>query len=201
MYMSLEQYFTQVYEGKMWGDNGHSLYSGSSGGGSSLEYNTPEYIPFLKNFIQNNSITSVADLGCGDWQCGEAIYGDLTIKYTGYDAYNKVIEANRKLHPDYSFVHLDFKSKVESIEPADLFILKDVLQHWHMEEIYEFLDKLVESKKCKFILICNCCNQHVHNPENYGRSTPLSANFFPLKKYNPKILMTYNTKEVSLITL
>jgi len=199
--MSLETFFTEVYENKSWGDNGNTLYSGSSGGGSSLEFNRPHYIPFLRNFIQQNSIKSVCDLGCGDWKCGEAIYGDLNIKYTGYDTYKKIIDANRILYPKFSFVHLDFQSKVDSIESADLFILKDVLQHWHMNEIYEFLDKLVESKKCKFILICNCCNQVEDNPDNKGRSTPLSVNFFPLKKYNPMVLMKYNTKEVSVVRL
>jgi len=199
--LKLEEHFTQIYENKVWGDNKNQLYNGSSGEGSSLEYNSREYIPFLKHFINYFSIKSVIDLGCGDWQCGEAIYGDLDVDYTGYDAYKKIIDSNLLLYPKYSFIHLDFQSDVESIKSADLFILKDVLQHWKMDEIYSFLDKLIESNKYKFILIINCCNQKVDNPENPNRSTPLTANLLPLKKYNPKILLNYKSKEVSLISI
>jgi hypothetical protein len=51
----------------------------------------------------------------------------------------------------------------------------------------------------KYILICNCCNQTEDTPNNNDRSTPLSSNFFPLKKYNPVKLYSYHTKEVSVI--
>lgn len=80
-------------------------------------------------------------------------------------------------------------------------ILKDVLQHWKTEEIYEFLDYIVENKKFKYILICNCCNQEKDNQEtdiNHWR--PLSYVFYPLKKYNITKLLNYNTKEISVIT-
>jgi hypothetical protein len=70
-----------------------------------------------------------------------------------------------------------------------------------MDEIYTFLDYLVTNKTFKYILICNCCNQTKDNPDNEGRSTPLSIDFLPLKKYNPVKLYKYNTKEVSVITI
>ena len=79
--------------------------------------------------------------------------------------------------------------------------MKDVLQHWKTDEIYTFLDYLVENKLFKYILICNCCNQTENNPNNDDRSTPLSSNFFPLKKYNPIKLYNYHSKEVSVISI
>jgi hypothetical protein len=102
--------------------------------------------------------------------------------------------------PKYTFKHSDFFSEKESIECGDLCILKDVLQHWKMDEITVFLDFLVTSKKFKYILIINCCNQKCDNPENEGRGTPLSCEFLPLKKFNPVKLFNYSTKEVSLIS-
>jgi hypothetical protein len=127
----------------------------------------------------------------------------LDILYTGYDTYEKIIDYNLKQHslPKYSFIHLDFYDKKESIINGDLCILKDVLQHWKMDEIYTFLDYLVENKLFKYILICNCCNQTEDNPNNNDRSTSLSHNFFPLKKYNPVKLYNYHTKEVSVISI
>jgi hypothetical protein len=199
----MEQYFTDIYENSRWGNNNHNEYNGSSGGGSDIDYNKNSYVPFLKKFILDNNIKSITDLGCGDFRCGKLIYDNLDISYTGYDTYNKVIESNSKEHlfPKYSFIHLDFYNKRDSIVNGELCILKDVLQHWKMDEIYTFLDYLIENKKFKYILITNCCNQTEDNPANEGRSIPLSINYFPLKKYSPTKLFNYNTKEVSVIRI
>lgn len=197
----MDIFFTNIYENKSWGDNNNTEYSGSSGGGSFIEFNQDTYVPFLKNYIVNNNIKSIVDLGCGDFKCGKLIYDDLDILYTGYDTYKKIIEYNLIQHslPKYFFVHLDFYNNKERIIKGDLCILKDVIQHWEMNEIYTFLDYLVENKLFKYILICNCCNQTVDNPNNNQRSTPLSCDYFPLKKYNPIKLYNYHTKEVSVI--
>jgi hypothetical protein len=199
----MEEIFTTIYETKKWGDNNNEEYNGSSGGGSDIEYNKYTYVPFLKNIIVNNNIKNIVDFGCGDFKCGKLIYEDLDIAYTGYDTYKKIIDYNLKQHPlpKYFFEHLDFFNNRETIKNGDLCILKDVLQHWKIDEIYNFLDYLVENKKFKYILICNCCNQTKDNPENDDRFTPLSAHFYPLKKYNPIKLYNYHTKEISVISI
>ncbi len=196
----MEEFFTNVYENKIWGTDNNNEYNGTSGAGSEIN-NTIEYINFLKMFINKNDIKTVVDLGCGSFLNGPLIYDNVDTTYIGYDTYKKIIDYNKKQHsePKYTFMHLDFYSKKEDIIGGDLCILKDVLQHWHMDEIYIFLDYLIESKKFKYILLCNCCNQQIHNPDNSGRSIPLSAKFFPLKKYNPIIMNYYYTKEISII--
>ena len=88
----MEGVFTNIYENKIWGNNQNNFYMGSSGGGSEVNYNKDTYVPFLKNFIIENNIKSVADLGCGDFLCGNIIYDDLDVLYTGYDTYKKVID-------------------------------------------------------------------------------------------------------------
>ena len=198
----MESIFTQLYENRVWGDNKHAFYEGSSGGGSEEDYNADAYIPFLKEFIKTNNIRSVVDLGCGDFRCGKRIYEELDVWYSGYDTYQRVIEYHR-LHyamPKYAFIHSDFAKEKERIHQADLCILKDVLQHWSLDNIYTFLDFLMESKKFKYILICNCCNQTRHNTDiENGDMRPLSCSFFPLLRYKPTLLMHYRTKEVSVI--
>jgi hypothetical protein len=199
----METIFTDIYEKQIWGKDGESSYKGSSGGGSEIAYNESVYIPFLKKFIAENNIKTVVDLGCGNFKCGNLIYDNLDVLYTGYDTYNKVIEHNSQDNkmPKYTFMHLDFYGDREKIVNGDVCILKDVLQHWQMNEIYIFLDYLVENKKFKYIIICNCSKQTVDNPTNPSRSTPLSIAYLPLKKYNPKKLFNYNTKEVSVIEI
>jgi trans-aconitate methyltransferase len=198
----MEEVFTDIYENKRWGDDNNHLYNGSSGEGSNIEFNKETYVPFLKDFITKNNIKTVVDLGCGSFICGKLIYDDLDILYTGYDAYSKVIEknSNQYLLPKYSFTHLDFCNNKESIINGDLCILKDVIQHWALDDIYTFLDYLVEYKKFKYILICNCCDQLQDNTDiQVGQWRPLSCDYFPLKKYNPIKLYNYRTKEISVI--
>jgi hypothetical protein len=198
----MEQTFTNIYENKIWGCNGNSEYNGSSGGGSDVDYNEKTYVPFLKKFIKDNQIKNIVDLGCGDFKCGQIIYNDLDILYTGYDTYKKVVDYNSKNNsfPKYSFIHLDFCNHKENIINGDLCILKDVIQHWSLDDIYTCLDYFVEHKKFKYILICNCCKQTLdHTDIKNGEWRPLSCKYFPLKKYNPTKLYNYGSKEVSMI--
>lgn len=201
LYIKMEQVFTNIYEKKIWGDNNIIGYNGSSGEGSAINYND-SYITFLKKFITDNNIKNITDLGCGDFRCGKLIYDDLNIVYIGYDAYKKVIDYNSKQYntSKYSFLHLDFCNNKENIKSGELCILKDVIQHWSLEYIYNFLDYLVENKKFEYILICNCCNQLKDNTDiKNGEWRALSYEYLPLKKYNPIKLYNYHTKEICII--
>ena len=134
------------------------------------------------------------------------IYNDLDVKYYGYDAYEKVINYHNKnnmKNDKYTFTHLDFYKEKESIVGGDLCIIKDVLMHWSLDKIYNFLDYMIEIKKFKYILIINDCLQTEDNTNiNDGQFRELSANFYPLKKYSPIILYKYEPKkEISVIKL
>lgn len=198
------QIFTDIYEKNVWGNNNNPLYNGSSGNGSDIDYNINDYIPFLKKFMVDKDIHSIVDIGCGDFKCGELIYGDLNnIKYTGYDAYKKIIETHQLKYSQlkYNFFHLDIVSQKEEIVDADLCIIKDVLQHWPTKDIYTFMDYITTTKKFKYILIINCCNQQIDEANcKTGEFRYLSCNYLPLNKYNPLKLFNYNGKEVSLIS-
>ena len=208
----MEPIFTNIYTKNIWGCNISTHFNGNSGDGSNVNYNKDSYIPFLKKFITNNNIKTIVDLGCGDFRCGKLLYDDLNILYTGYDTYKKVIDyhltqyglSTTELDPKFSFIHLDFCNNKENIINGDLCILKDVIQHWSLDNIYNFLDYLVESKKFKYILICNCStNKTIRIGNNTdiknGEFRPLSCDYFPLKKYNPTKVYNYDTKEVCVI--
>ena len=150
----MEHIFTYIYERNIWGNNQKTEYSGSSGEGSSVEFNKEHYIPTVQEFITNNNIKTVADLGCGDFRCGPLIYDKLDVTYTGYDVYNKIIECHKTNYkpPKYNFINLDI------------------------------------------------CNQKEDNKEILdGGFRHLSSEYFPLKKYNAKMLKKYYTKEISII--
>ena len=202
----MEPIFTRIYENKVWGNNRVEGYSGSSGSGTVV--NSAAYVAFLRKFIQDHSISSVVDLGCGDFLVGDSIYHDLDVAYTGYDAYASVVEYNTQKFRStgkYNFIHMDFFTRKEEIIQGDLCILRDVIMHWDLRSIYTFLDYIVQSKRFKYILLCNCAGQTADNPEIVtGGWRPLSARFMPLKAFHPQIVYTYlsNTeKEISVIKI
>jgi hypothetical protein len=201
--MSEHNIFTKIYENKVWGDNKEENYKGSSGSGSDLEYNN-EYIKFLKQFISIKKIKSVVDLGSGDWRFSQHIYTDSSITYKGFDIYEDLIKFNSEKYSDRkhcSFTHLNFFNEKDQLPEADLYIIKDVLQHWKTSDIHIFLDYLTTKQPYKYFLIINCGWQHEDNTDimNTGDFRPLSCNKYPMKKYSPNKLFKYNTKEVSLI--
>ena len=58
--------FNYIDENKIQGDDFNNMYySGSSSGGSELDYNIHAYIPFIQTFIEQHNIKSVCNLGCG----------------------------------------------------------------------------------------------------------------------------------------
>ena len=193
--------FVNIYKECKWGNNNINEYSGSSGPGSTIEFNI-DYINFIKNFIKNNNINSVVDLGCGDFKIGNLIYTHES--YHGYDIYSDIINYHKTcaFNSNFKFTYLDFFTEMEKIESSDLCIIKDVLQHWPLNSIYKFLDYLVYSNKFKYILICNCCNQTSDNTDiDIGSWRALSCDFYPLKKYNFIKKFNYHSKELSLIDL
>ena len=79
--------FDKIYSQSYWGNG--------SGGGSSLEAAKP-YKKFLENFINEFNISSIVDLGCGDWQFSQFInFGE--VKYLGIDAAKTIINSNFKI--------------------------------------------------------------------------------------------------------
>jgi len=199
----MENIFTYMYEYCIWGNNKNNKYSGSSGPGSSVEYNE-KYIEIVKKVIKDYNINNIVDLGCGDFRIGRLLYDDINVLYTGYDVYKKIIDYHITQYPEpkYTFKHLDFYTNKESIIEGDMCILKDVIQHWPTEEIYVFMDYLIESKKFKYILLVNCCNQQINDQScNTGGWRHLTCNLLPLKKYNAVKIDNYNSKEISIIKI
>jgi hypothetical protein len=182
---SYTEEFTKIYNNNYWVKG--------SGAGSYIK-NTVIYNKCIVDFIKEHNIQTVTDIGCGDWQSSYLIYREFeSLDYLGIDCVASVVEANKKNHPQYNFVNFDVLCNVESIRDSDLYILKDVMQHWKLKDIYEFLDKLV-TKKFKYIIITNNGNQKYDNLEldvYIGNGRGLHCNYLPLKKYNAKLLLDY----------
>lgn len=136
-----EDEFTRIYKNKEWNE-GNSL----SGRGSTLQA-TEQYRVFLQNFLKENNIQSVVDVGCGDWSFSKAIdWG--SIQYTGYDVVKSVIKKNTKKYgtKKITFVHANgVKTKLPK---ADLLICKEVLQHLPNKNVFKMIRKFHRYKYC-----------------------------------------------------
>jgi len=124
-----------IYEDRKW-----DAYGGS-GGGSNLERCRP-LISWLKGYISDNSITSMVDIGCGDLQWIPTLIEETGIKYTGIDCVPRLIESHRRKHTTMTFLHWDLTQSVDVLPSADMYFIKDVLQHWPTRTITEFVKKL-----------------------------------------------------------
>lgn len=105
-----------------------------------------------------------------------------------------MINKNIINHPKYKFESLNILKNLNKIRDSELFIIKDVLQHWKLKDIYNLLDYLTSMTKFKYILITNNGNQFNDNLElnqYIGIGRGLHSKYLPLKKYNIKCLHDY----------
>jgi hypothetical protein len=190
--------FTGIYNENKW--------EFGNGSGSTIE-NTLEYNSFIKNFIIKYQITTVTDLGCGDWQSSHLIYNNIPlVDYLGVDAVENVINHNKTNYPFFDFSMAELSTELEQIRDSELYIIKDVLQHLPTNVIYTILDKLI-LKDYKYILIINYANQLDDNEDlpdinDFTKSRGLSVLKYPLKKYGGlKLADIYcgETKEIGLL--
>jgi SAM-dependent methyltransferase len=131
-----------------------SWIGGGSGSGSTLD-STALYREFLANFIRQNEVTSVLDLGCGDWQFSKLM--DWTgIDYIGVDVSRVILKNTSKYaRPGIRFIELDGRSC--DLPGADLLIVKDVLQHWSNFDIARLLPLF---KRFRFVLKTDCSERN-----------------------------------------
>jgi SAM-dependent methyltransferase len=161
--------FDGIYRGDLW--------QGGSGAGS-REDATRDYRAFLQDFMRRETITSVVDLGCGDWQFSRHMDW-RGIDYTGMDVSQVVLEATRNFAaPGIRFEQAN--AVTDALPAADLLIAKDVLQHWSNADILAFLPKL---KKYRVALITGSFPQYALGHVN--RDMPAGANFLPIDPGKP----------------
>ena len=188
---NLEPVFQRIYQQGEWT---YGRFP-KSGAGSTVDA-TQSYRELIQTWVDRSE--RIVDLGCGDWTFSQHI--DWKGRhYIGLDVVSDLI-AQHNVHfaePNIQFYTLDFAHNPEQIPKGDLFIIKDVLQHWPDQLITEFLTELVKRKKP--ILITNCTANEKMDDVPIGGFRPLSPSHFPLKAFNPQILHRYATKVVCVI--
>jgi hypothetical protein len=108
----------------------------------------------LQDILIQKKITSVVDMGCGDWQFSQFIdWSGIT--YQGYDVVPAVVSANKYKHAKQNVSFHLYSADPKELPVADLLIAKDVLQHLPNQIVLDFLPNL---SKYKYALLTNCTN-------------------------------------------
>jgi SAM-dependent methyltransferase len=142
------QTFERIYDRGSWAKGVDG--TGTSGPGSTLQ-STKLYRVFLQDFLRAQGIRSVVDAGCGDWEFAQAL--DWTgIDYLGLDIVASVIAGNQRQFgkANVRFAVADITR--DELPPADLLIIKDVLQHLSNADIRRVLAQL---PRYRHVLIVN----------------------------------------------
>lgn len=134
MHLKHGEVFERIYGDGLWG--------GGSGSGS-RDATTLAYRQLLGRILAGGFARRVVDLGCGDWQFSRLI--DWTgADYLGIDIVPTVIEANRRDgssgQKKIRFECADIRDY--SLPDADLYLVKDVLQHWPDGDVRSFLTRM-----------------------------------------------------------
>ena len=156
--LPLDQVFSHIYEKKLWGGRGSKKTDFHSGGGSKYN-NSKKYENYVNNFINENQIKSIVDLGCGDFRVSKRILKRFNGFYHGCDIHSPLIERNKK---KFGSSNVSFSQKniaLDELPRGELCLIREVLQHLDNKNIQKILNKL---SVYKFILITECVARDIH---------------------------------------
>lgn len=155
--MTTKNAFEAIYESSSWG---------AGSGPGSYPYFTIEYRAFLQRFISLNSIRSVVDIGCGDWQFSRFVdFGGAN--YLGLDVVGSLIERNRAVFGGPTTQFAVMPDDVDAVPSGDLLIIKDVLQHLPDADIFAILNRV--APRFRFALLTNSYEK-IDTAQNYDIS-------------------------------
>lgn len=137
---SASEVFSEIYAKNTWGGKPGEFNSGNGSYGPAAEL----YIRTINNFIVSNGVTSVVDVGCGDYQIGRRI--DVA-DYTGVDVVPALIAHHQAVFGTDSrrFACLD-AAGADPLPTADLCLVRQVMQHLSNSQIQSILQKLAAFK-------------------------------------------------------
>lgn len=142
--------FSRIYEENIWGGKKGEFYSGPSSHNPYIE----AYTKIVVDFVKENNIKEIVEIGCGDFSVSSKILNTLNkaeyhYHYTGYDVVEPLIKRNTSL---FSSAKINFDCKdscVEDINSGDLLIVRQVLQHLSNKSIQQVVNKF---NNYKFII-------------------------------------------------
>ena len=99
----------------------------------------------INDFVKNNNIQTVCELGCGDW-----LFSLFNVpEYIGHDVSEFIVERNKRIY-DSKF---KFTTSMDELTSYDLTISMDVILHLIEEDIYQQYMKDLFRLSNKYVII------------------------------------------------
>jgi hypothetical protein len=150
--------FSEIYQRNLWGGGVNDKVDYFSGPGS-YGVVAEEYVTFVNNFIADNRIQSLTDLGCGDFNVGSQIAAkNWNLKYSACDVVSSLIEHNTVAFKH--FKNVEFKvidGSNDDLPLSQLLTVRQVLQHLSNNDIHSIIKA---SKAFKYVII----TEHILKP-------------------------------------
>jgi len=146
--------FSEIYRRKLWGE-GKDESPFYSGPGSDPEVSEP-YVEAVIRFIEANGITSMVDVGCGDFRVGSRLVRP-GLSYHGVDVVEDLIRFNSD---KFSSPHIQFSCKdvtADELPAGDLCLIRQVLQHLSNEQVERVLKR---SEQYPYVIV----TEHLPGP-------------------------------------
>lgn len=143
---TVEAIFTGIYEKNEWGGPKGTFYSGE---GTYLSDNQ-KYVDKVREFIRDQQILSILEIGCGDFHVAGQVLHGLDVKYTGGDVVGSLIQHHQQKYQTDKVRFMVLNAIDDALPTADLVIIRQVLQHLNNEQILKILSKV---KAFKWALI------------------------------------------------
>jgi SAM-dependent methyltransferase len=142
---SPEEVFSEIYKNHLWGGADGEMYSGSGSRFAPADL----YVQIVTKFIKEHEISTVVDLGCGDFEIGRKLAAECK-SYIGIDVVPELIARNRRLFESKSirFVCADVTKAV--LPESELCLVRQVFQHMSNEQILSVLRKL---RKYRYVIV------------------------------------------------
>ena len=141
--------FQKIYDVHSWGGTSRS------GPGSDPD-NIREYIKNMNKLISAYSVqglSSICEIGCGDWATTRHIEISKNLSYSGIDIVPELIASNQQAYGSSNVRFICADAVEDDIPEADIIIIKDVLQHLSNESVKLILSKSLA--KGKILIVTN----------------------------------------------
>jgi SAM-dependent methyltransferase len=135
--LSRQATFSEIYRRNLWGGASGEFCSGSG----STPTHAEVYAEAIRAFITEHAITSVVDLGCGDFEVARRFLSP-GLRYVGVDIVPELVARNRRHFGSETvrFEALDILT--EPLPERELCLIRQVLQHLSNAEIATALGRL-----------------------------------------------------------
>jgi SAM-dependent methyltransferase len=131
--------FRRIYVKRAWGTDEDGPFNSGTGSRGGI---AQEYCAWASRFIREQRVTTVADLGCGDFYVGNRIVQETGVSYIGVDIVPELIEHHRAAfaRPGICFQCLDITR--DTLPTADVCFIRQVFQHLSNSQIMAALENI-----------------------------------------------------------